>query len=145
MQLEQLPPTYYENRILKMKDKVVMQPHEVCIERAKLITDSYKNSKGEPPVLRFAKAIGHLLTNMSIKIWEDEYIVGNRCSKFVGTPLYPEIRVDFLEQDVDTFDKRLAQKLIISDEDKRVFKEIVIPFWKNEEYTLKEQFLKISC
>ncbi|MEE9377229.1 MAG: formate C-acetyltransferase/glycerol dehydratase family glycyl radical enzyme [Candidatus Lokiarchaeia archaeon] len=142
MQLEQLPSSYYENRILKMKDKVVMQPHEVCIERAKLITDSYKNSKGEPPVLRFAKAIGHLLTNMSIRIWEDEFIVGNRCSKFVGTPLYPEIRVDFLEQDVDTFDKRLVQKLLISDEDKRIFKENIVPYWKTEEHTLKEQFLK---
>ncbi len=142
MQLEQLPSSYYENRILKMKDKVVMQPHEVCIERAKLITDSYKNSKGEPPVIRFAKAIKHILTNMSIKIWEDEFIVGNRCSKFVGTPLYPEIRVDFLEQDVDTFDKRLAQKLLISDEDKRIFKENIVPYWKTKEYTLKEQFLK---
>jgi len=142
MQLEQLPSSYYENRILKMKDKVVMQPHEVCIERAKLITDSYKNSKGEPPVIRFAKAINHILTNMSIKIWEDEFIVGNQCSKFVGTPFYPEIRVDFLEQDIDTFDRRLAQKLLISDEDKRVFKEKVIPFWKTEEHTLKEQFLE---
>lgn len=142
MQLEQLPSSYYENRILKMKDKVVMQPHEVCIERAKLTTDSYKNSKGEPPVIRFAKAIKHILTNMSIKIWEDEFIVGNRCSKFVGTPLYPEIRVDFLEQDVDTFDKRLAQKLLISDEDKRIFKENIVPYWKTKEYTLKEQFLK---
>ena len=142
MQLEQLPSSYYENRILKMKDKVVMQPHEVCIERAKLITDSYRNSKGEPPVIRFAKAIKHILTNMSIKIWEDEFIVGNQCSKFVGTPFYPEIRIDFLEQDVDTFDRRLAQKLLISDEDKRVFKEKVIPFWKTEEHTLKEQFLE---
>ncbi len=142
MQLEQLPPSYYENRILKMKEKVVMQPHEVCIERAKLITDSYKNSKGEPPVIRFAKAIKHILINMSVKIWEDEFIVGNQCSKFVGTPFYPEIRVDFLEQDVDTFDRRLAQKLLISDEDKRVFKEKVIPFWKTEEHTLKEQFLE---
>lgn len=142
MQLERLPQSHYKERTLKMRDKVVMQPHEICIERAKLITDSYKNTKGETPVIRFAKAIGHLLTNMSIKIWEDEYIVGNRCSKFVGTPLYPEIRVDFIEQDIDTYDKRPAQKSFITNEDKIVLKEKIIPFWKNEEHTLKEQFIE---
>jgi len=142
MQLEQPPSSYYNERILKMKDKVVMQPHEICIERAKLITDSYKSTIGEPPVIRFAKAIRHLLTNMSIKIWEDECIVGNRCSKFVGTPLYPEIGVDFLEQDMNTFEKRSAQKMNISDEEKQIFLDKIIPFWKNEETTLKKQFLE---
>ena len=142
MQLEQLPPSYYKERILKMKDRVVMQPHEICIERAKLFTDSYKKTKGEHPVIRFAKAMRHLLTNMSIKIWEDEFIIGNQCSKFVGTPLYPEIGVDFLEQDMNTFEKRSAQKMYISDEEKQVFMEKVIPFWNNEETTLKKQFLE---
>ncbi|MFW9879914.1 MAG: glycyl radical protein [Candidatus Thorarchaeota archaeon] len=142
MQLERLPPSNYKERILKMKNRVVMQPREICIERAKLFTDSYKNTRGEQPVIRFAKALGHILTNMSIKIWEDEFIVGNRCSKFVGTPLYPEIRVDFIEQDVDTYDKRPAQKSFIEEEDKRILKEIIIPYWKNEEFTLKEQFIK---
>ncbi|MFW9970207.1 MAG: glycyl radical protein [Candidatus Odinarchaeota archaeon] len=142
MQLEQLPPSYYEERILKMKNKVVMQPREICIERAKLITDSYKNTKGEHPVIRYAKALDHILTNMSIRIWEDEFIVGNRCSKFVGTPLYPEIRVDFIEQDVDTYDKRPAQKSFISEDDKTFLKKQIIPYWKDEEYTLKEHFTK---
>jgi formate C-acetyltransferase len=142
MQLEQSLSSNYEERILKMKDKVVKQPHEICIERAKLITDSYRSTKGEHPIIRFAKAISHVLVNMSIKIWDDEFVVGNRCSKFVGTPLYPEIRVDFIEQDIDTYDKRPAQKSFIQEEDKRILKEIIIPYWKNEENTLKEQFIK---
>jgi formate C-acetyltransferase len=142
MQLEQINLSNYKERTLKMKNRVIKAPHEICIERAKLVTDSYKSTKGKPPVIRFAKAISHLLTNMSINIWEDEYIVGNQCNKFVGTPLYPEIRVDFIEQDVDTYDKRPAQKSYIKDEDKRVLKEEIIPFWKNEELTLKEQFIE---
>ena len=58
-----------------MKNKVVMAPHEICIERAKLITESYKKTKGEDPIFRFAKAMEYLLTNMTIKFWEDEFIV----------------------------------------------------------------------
>ncbi len=142
MQLEQTPPSYYKARILKMKNKVLMQPHEICVERAELITESYKNTKDEHPVIRFAKAVSHLLTNMSIEIWEDEFIVGNQCSKYVGTPLYPEIAVDFLEQDMNTFEKRTAQKMYISDEDKQIFMEKIVPFWNNEETTLKKRFLE---
>ncbi|MFX1494603.1 MAG: glycyl radical protein, partial [Promethearchaeota archaeon] len=132
----------YDNRILKMKNKVVTAPHEVCIERARLFTESYKKTKGENPIIRFAKAMENLLLNMTIEIWEDELIVGNQCKKFFGTPLYPEINVEFLEQDVDTFENRLAQKMFISDEEKQIFKEEILPFWKSEENTLKEHFLE---
>jgi len=142
MQLKQKSHQNYDDRILRMKKKVVTAPHEVCIERAKLFTESYKRTKGENPVIRFAKAMENLLMNMTIEIWEDELIVGNQCKKFYGTPLYPEINVEFLEQDVDTFENRLAQKIYISDEEKQIFKEEILPFWKGEESTLKERFLE---
>jgi pyruvate-formate lyase len=98
MQLEQISYSNYKERILKMREKVVNQPHEICIERAKLFTESYKKSKGESPIIRFAKAMEHFLTNMTIKIWDDEVIVGNRTTKLVGTPLYPEVRIDKLSK-----------------------------------------------
>ena len=142
MQLKQTTQLNYNDRILKMKNKVVTALHEVCIERAKLFTESYKNTKAENPIIRFAKAMENLLTNMTIEIWEDEFVVGNQCKKFFGTPLYPEINVDFLEQDVDTFENRIAQKMFISEEEKKNFKEEIIPFWKNEENTLKEHFIE---
>lgn len=85
-----------------MKKKVVKQSKEICMERARLITESYKKTKGENPIIRFAKAMEHYLSNMTIIIWDNEFIVGNRTTKFVGTPLYPEIRVDTIEQDCDT-------------------------------------------
>jgi formate C-acetyltransferase len=100
MQVEQISPSDYRDRILRMKKDVVSQPHELCIERAKLFIESYKATKNEPQNIRFAKAMYHLMSNMTIKIREDEFVVGNRCTKFVGTPLYPEVRVDTIEQDI---------------------------------------------
>lgn len=140
MQFEQITPSYYENRIEKMKNKVVLQPHEICIERAVLITESYKKTKEENPTIRYAKAISYLLTNMTIKIWDDEYIVGNRCTKFVGTPLYPEVRVDTIEQDLDLYATREVQKFLLSEEDKLILKNEVVPFWNNEEDTVRSRF-----
>ena len=140
MQLEEVPPSYYDKRIEKMKDRVILQPHEICIERAKLITESYEETKGENPIIRYAKAVNHILTNMTIKIWDDEYIVGNRCTKFVGTPLYPEVRVDTIEQDLDLYATRDVQKFLLSEEDKRILKDEIIPYWNNEEETVKSRF-----
>jgi formate C-acetyltransferase len=123
-----------------MKNKVVMAPHEICIERAKLITESYKKTKGEDPIFRFAKAMEYLLKNMTIKIWEDEFIVGNRSTKLVGTCLYPEVRVDTIEQDLNLYDSREVQRFLLSDEDRRILREEIIPYWKNEDQTVRARF-----
>ncbi|MFX0041437.1 MAG: glycyl radical protein [Candidatus Hodarchaeota archaeon] len=138
MQLEQISP--YNERITRMKDRVVMQPHELCIERAKLFTESYKITKGETSAIRFAKAMDYLLSNMTIKIWEDEFIIGNRCTKFVGTPLYPEVRVDTIELDLELYSARNVQRFLLSEEDKEILKNEIIPYWKSEETTVKSRF-----
>jgi len=140
LQLEQLPPSYYKERTLRMKKRLVKAPHEICVERAKLFTDSYKKTKGENPIIRFAKAMDYYLTNMTIKIWDDEFIIGNRCNKFVGTPLYPEARIDTIEQDIDNYDTRPVQKLFLTNEERQFIKEEIIPYWKDEEITVREWF-----
>jgi pyruvate formate-lyase/glycerol dehydratase family glycyl radical enzyme len=138
MQLEDI--SGYNERILRMKNEVVMQPHELCIERAKLFTESYKKSKGEPSNIRFAKAMDYLLSNMTIKIWDDEFIVGNRCTKYIGTPLYPEVRVDTIELDLELYSTRDIQRFLLSEADKEVLKNEIIPYWRSEETTVKSRF-----
>jgi pyruvate formate-lyase/glycerol dehydratase family glycyl radical enzyme len=140
VQLEKSTPLSYRERIVRMKNKVINQPHEICIERAKLFTESYKTTKNEPSVIRFAKAMDYFLSNMTIKIWDDEFIVGNRCSKFVGTPLYPEVRVDTIELDLDLYSTRSVQKFLLSEIDKEILKNEIIPYWKFEEETVKSRF-----
>ena len=140
MQLEQTAILNYNDRVLRMKKKVVNAPHEICIERAKLFTESYKKTKGKNPVIRFAKAMDYYLTNMTIKIWNDEFIIGNRCIKFVGTPLFPEARIDTIEQDINMYDTRPVQKLLLTNKERQIIKEEIIPFWKNEEETVQERF-----
>lgn len=125
---------------MRMKNKIIMAPHEICIERAKLITESYKQTKRQDPIIRFAKAMEYLLTNMTIKIWEDEFIVGNQCTKLVGTCLYPEVRVDTIKQDLNLYDSREVQRFLLSDEDRRTLREEIIPYWKNEDQTVRARF-----
>ena len=52
----------------------------LCVERARYLTQSYKETEGQPMVLRRAKALSNILQNMSIYISENERIVGNYAS-----------------------------------------------------------------
>ncbi|MEW6262997.1 MAG: pyruvate formate lyase family protein [Thermodesulfobacteriota bacterium] len=52
----------------------------VCLERNRLLTESYKMTEGEPIVLRQARALEHILLNMTIYIRDWEKIVGNYAS-----------------------------------------------------------------
>ena len=52
MQIEQISISKYNERTLRMKNELINAPHEICIERAKLFTESYKNTKNEDPIIR---------------------------------------------------------------------------------------------
>ncbi|MBU3917621.1 hypothetical protein KKA14_18990, partial [bacterium] len=50
------------------------------LHRSRLLTESYKQTEGEPMVLRRAKALDNILSNMDIYIQDWEKIVGNNVS-----------------------------------------------------------------
>ena len=45
---------------------------EIGVERARLVTESYKQTEGEPYIIRRAKALKYILENMTIFIDEKE-------------------------------------------------------------------------
>lgn len=69
----------------------------VCLERARLITESYRATEGEPEVIRRAKALSHILGNMTVYIEDGELIVGNLASGPHKIQLYPELSVRWLD------------------------------------------------
>ncbi|MEJ2277371.1 MAG: pyruvate formate lyase family protein [Candidatus Lokiarchaeota archaeon] len=141
MQLKSFSSENYNKRISLMKENLIQAPFEICIERAKLITEFYKSTNELNPILRYAKALKYILTNMTIKIWDNELIVGNRCTKYKATPLYPEVRIDSIESDLETYDSRLVQSLELNESEKSILKNVVIPYWKNEAETVQERFI----
>ena len=43
------------------KDHVLGAPYEICIERARYFTESFRQTEGEHPAIRAAKALEHTL------------------------------------------------------------------------------------
>ena len=121
------------HRTESLMDKSLSRNYSICIERARLITESYMETESQPPVIRQALALEKILSEMPIFIQEGELIVGNRTSKPLGACIFPEIFVTWLHHDIDTFDKRKTQSWKITEEEKAVLRDFVMPYWKNRD------------
>lgn len=62
-------------RIQKLVDALYAHMPVIESARAKLITESYKETEGEPIITRRAKAFAHILHNIPIVIRDNELIV----------------------------------------------------------------------
>lgn len=103
----------------------------ICIERAKLITQSYKQTEGEPYIIRRAKGLAHILRNMTIFIDEEELIVGNHAGHPRWAPLYPETN-RLSEYELDMFPVRKVDTLQITKEAKETLLKEIYPYWENK-------------
>ncbi|MHA1733245.1 MAG: glycyl radical protein [Promethearchaeota archaeon] len=114
------------------KERLLDATHWLCMERAKYYTDSFKKTEGLHPAVRVAKALRNTLEHMTVKIYPEELLVGNRSSHLIAPPIAPE-RGDMtmvLEYLLPVVRKKQGYK--ISREHKRwLFKEI-IPYWRGK-------------
>jgi pyruvate formate-lyase/glycerol dehydratase family glycyl radical enzyme len=89
-------------RISRLKRSIEVERYPLCVEKSRLLTESFKKTEGEPMVLRRAKALAHVLEHINIFIEDDELIVGNGASRAMGLELdfyaglWPEDEIDSL-------------------------------------------------
>lgn len=91
------------------------------LERARLLTESYKRTEGEPMALRRAKALAHILENMTIYIRPGELIVGNYASNPESVPFYPEFAWKWIVRESAP---GAVYSNMLTDEGRRELKEI---------------------
>lgn len=103
---------------------------KICVERARLITESYRMTEGEPYQLRRAKGLKYLLEHMTIFIDEEELIVGNHAKDIRCAPIFPEFGL-FDEKELDMMPVRNVDTLQISKEDKEYLLKDIFPYWEN--------------
>lgn len=71
-------------RVQKLKKRLSVDTYPICAEKPTLVVQSYRQTEGEPMVVRNAKALAHYPDNGTIFIEDDELIVGNIASKPMG-------------------------------------------------------------
>ena len=91
-------------RIARLLESIKVDRYPLCIEKSRLMTESFRKTEGEPMILRRAMALAHMLDNITIFIEDDQLIAGNAASKPMGLEfdfyagLWPQEEVDGLKQ-----------------------------------------------
>ena len=117
-------------RIQKLRQAMLVRP-SVCVERARLITESWQTTEGEPAPIRRGRAFAHLLDNMSVKIYPDELIVGRPSSKVRGGSISPELQCDWILKELDLLSTRETDPFEpLTEEEKNILREVV-PYWED--------------
>jgi len=129
-----------DNRIKKLRKESIKAIPYITPERALLITEFYKSdiAGSVSPPIRRALAFKYILANKSICINDNELIIGERGPAPKAVPTYPELTTHTI-RDLEILDSRQKIPYKVSEETKRIYQEIIIPFWSGG--TIREKIL----
>lgn len=117
-------------RMHHFREQVLDKKPYICAERAVLATESYKQHQNQPAVMKRALMLKNILEKMSIYIEDDTLIVGNQAASNKDAPIFPEYTLEFVINELDTFEKRDGDVFYITEETKDALRSIA-PFWQN--------------
>ncbi len=121
-----------KERITRLRNRMIVKP-SVCLERALLLTEAYKETEGREPVFRQAHALEKILNNVTIAIDDDELLVGRITKFWRGAMLLPEINAQFLNEEIDLISTRATNTFEpLSESDKKATIEL-LKYWKDRE------------
>lgn len=116
-------------RIQKLIDDLYSVTPVIEAERAVLITESFRQTEAAPTIIRRARALEHILKNMTLVIRDQEMIVGNLTVSPRGCQIFPEFSNQWLLAEFDTLAKRKGDVFLISEEVKAKLKE-AFRYWE---------------
>lgn len=121
---------HYMHRINILKNRVINTRPEMDLENARILTEGFKETEGEPLVVRKAKAFRKQCREKSVKIWDDELIVGCSGSKRRAGILCADTCWSVLNEELDSISNRAYDPFYLRDEDRQSFEREIKPYWK---------------
>jgi len=120
-----------EERISKIKEELVSIAPSVCVDRARLITESYMENEADPVVLKRAKCLAKILNKMPIYIENGQLLAGNQASKPRSAPIFPEYSVSWLSDELDLLRSRSGDRFMVTEEDRKELRKI-FKYWNGK-------------
>ncbi len=118
------------DRVDRLRERFLSGRREVCVERARYLTESYRRTEGQPAVLRQARALEHILDKISVRIEPDELLVGNVTGKPLGAGIYPEGIAGRIVGELPNLARRDCNTFAIAPDDERELAESILPSWR---------------
>lgn len=117
-------------RMQRLRSNYLKAKPSVSIYRAIAFTEVTKQNLGLPPILLRAKAFRKACETAPLLIQDDELIVGHPCGKPRAGAFSPDIAWRWVRDELDTMSTRPQDPFLISEEDKKVIREELVPFWE---------------
>jgi pyruvate formate-lyase/glycerol dehydratase family glycyl radical enzyme len=117
-------------RMNKFRSELIAAKPNICVERAIITTQSYKENMDQPLALKRAIMLRNILRDMTIYIEPETLIAGNQCSSDRSAPIYPEYAMKWVIDELDQFEKRDGDVFYITEENKQKLRDIA-PFWEH--------------
>ena len=117
-------------RVKKLNQQFHKARPNICLHGIRAYTKVYKETEGEPSVLRRGKGLGEVYSTMPPLILPNELIVGQPGCRLRGMTIKPPM-LGWLELpgELDNLDTRAHDPFVISEEQKRELKEEILPYW----------------
>ena len=111
------------DRIHLLRERMLRTP-EICTERARWMTASYRETEGEPEVIRRALAFRCVLEHLPVRLLEGELLAGLPTSKIRGGALTPELNAAWYARELDELSSREWDRFApIGQEDREVIRD----------------------
>lgn len=118
-------------RVKALREQILNASPCIEVERARLLTESYKETESLPMVLRRAKALEKILSELPVIIRSGELIVGSLTTEPHSAQVFPEFSNQWLLDEFDRLNLRKGDRFTISEEVKQELMAI-FPYWKGK-------------
>lgn len=127
---------------LSRKERVELIRKQVHIDRtvdtarARLVTESYRETEGMSAPLRRARALRRILGGMPIYIHDGQLLAGNQGERSRAGLIYPEFQWDTTLNEMEGWPTRPGDKFAITQEQIQELRELLV-YWKGK--TVKDR------
>ena len=125
-------PDGMTDRLKRLKANYMKQVPSITTYRARAITKIARENPGMPKVMLRAKCFRYCCETAPLLIQDDELIVGHPCGAPRAGAFSPDLAWRWMEDEIDTIGSRPQDPFYISEEDKRIMREELFPFWKGK-------------
>lgn len=125
-------PNGITERLQKLKDNYLKHVPSITTYRARAITKIAKENPGMPKSVLRAKCFRYCCETAPLVIQDHELIVGAPNGAPRAGAFSPDIAWRWMVDEIDTIGTRAQDPFYISEEDKKIMREELFPFWEGK-------------
>ncbi|GBU09388.1 choline trimethylamine-lyase [Gammaproteobacteria bacterium] len=119
-------------RHIKLKENFLKKVPTITIHRAKIITKIAQENSGMPKIMMRSKSFRTCCELAPILIQDHELIVGSPNGAPRAGAFSPDLSWRWMRDELETIGTRAQDPFYISEEDKRILKDEIFPYWKGK-------------